>query len=143
MRNEMTIVGDWHDSAGPLKRTMIYLFLASTCFGLIGTARAQSPSDGKPDVTKKALITTTAPKMSPPSLGNLKRSIDASALHKLVAEFYAWRDEQYPVASSDAGLHTWDNRLTDYAAAKISARAQHIRVLLDQVRAMQTASWPK
>ncbi len=58
-------------------------------------------------------------------------------------EFYAWRNENFPVYSSDAGLHTWDNRLTDYSAAKISERAQHIRKLLDQVRAMPGAKWPK
>ena len=58
-------------------------------------------------------------------------------------EFYAWRNENFPVYSSDSGLHTWDNRLTDYSAAKIAERAQHVRKLLDQVRAMPGAKWPK
>jgi recombinational DNA repair ATPase RecF len=59
-------------------------------------------------------------------------------LHKLADDYYNWRNENYPVASSEAGLHTWDNRLTDYSAAKIAERAQHVRKLLDQVRAMKT-----
>ena len=50
-------------------------------------------------------------------------------------DYYAWRNENYPVGSSDSGLHTWDNRLTDYSAAKIAERAAHVRKLLDQVRA--------
>jgi uncharacterized protein (DUF885 family) len=72
-----------------------------------------------------------------------KAGADITALRKLADEFYAWRNENFPVYSSDAGLHTWDNRLTDYSAAKISERAQHIRKLLDQVRAMPGAKWPK
>ena len=58
-------------------------------------------------------------------------------------DYYAWRNENYPVSSSDAGLHTWDDRLTDYSPAKIAERAQHVRSLLDKVRAMKTDSWPK
>ncbi len=58
-------------------------------------------------------------------------------------DYYAWRNENYPVFSSDSGLHTWDNRLTDYSAAKVTERAQHVRKLLEQVRALATANWPK
>jgi uncharacterized protein (DUF885 family) len=58
-------------------------------------------------------------------------------------EYYAWRNENYPVLSSDAGLHTWDNRLTDYSPAKIAERAQHVHTLLEKVRAMKTDEWPK
>ena len=63
---------------------------------------------------------------------------DTAALHKLADDYYAWRNENYPVHSSDSGLHTWDNRLTDYSPAKIAARAQHVSALLEKVRAMQT-----
>src|SRR5207248_9676035 len=68
---------------------------------------------------------------------------DSAALHKLADDYYNWRNENYPVSSSEAGLHTWDNRLTDYSAAKIAERAQHVRKLLDQVRAMKTEKWAK
>jgi uncharacterized protein (DUF885 family) len=68
---------------------------------------------------------------------------DITALRKLADEFYAWRNENFPVYSSDSGLHTWDHRLTDYSAMKIAERAQHVRKLLDKVRAMPGAKWPK
>ena len=45
---------------------------------------------------------------------------DTAALRKMADDYYGWRNENYPVQSSDAGLHTWDNRLTDYTPAKIS-----------------------
>lgn len=72
-----------------------------------------------------------------------KAGADIATLRKMADEFYAWRNENFPVYSSDAGLHTWDNRLTDYSSAKISERAQHIRKLLEKVRAMPGAKWPK
>jgi len=84
-------------------------------------------------VTNKALITTK------PS----EAVIGGAALHKLADDYYAWRNENYPVFSSNAGLHTWDNRLTDYSPAKIAERAQHVRALLDKVRAIKTDSWSK
>ena len=103
------------------------VFIAATLF-------AQPTPEPKTDVSNKALITKSTP---------TKPGVDVAVLRKMADEFYAWRNENFPVNSSDAGLHTWDNRLTDYSAAKISERAQHIRKLLDQVRAMPTAKWPK
>ena len=97
---------------------------------------AQPTPEPKTDVSNKALITKSTPAISKP--GN-----DIAALRKTADEFYAWRNENFPVNSSDAGLHTWDNRLTDYSAAKIAERSQHVRKLLDQVRAMPGAKWPK
>src|SRR5207247_6649806 len=47
------------------------------------------------------------------------------------------------VRSSYAGLHTWDDRHTDYSPAKIAARAQHVHSLLEKVRAMKTDNWPR
>jgi uncharacterized protein (DUF885 family) len=64
-------------------------------------------------------------------------------LRKLADDYYAWRNENYPVRSSEAGLHTWDNRLTDYSGGRMAERAAHVRRLLDQVRAMKTESWAK
>ena len=72
-----------------------------------------------------------------------KAGADITALRKMADEYYAWRNENFPVYSSDSGLHTWDNRLTDYSAAKIAERAQHVRKLLEQLRAMPGAKWPK
>lgn len=59
-------------------------------------------------------------------------------LHRIADEYYRWVQENYPVASSDQGLHTWDNRLTDYSAAKILDRRRHVIDLLSKVNRMQT-----
>jgi uncharacterized protein (DUF885 family) len=104
------------------------VFTAATLF-------AQPTPDPKTDVSNKTLLIKVAPATT--------SAPDVAALHKLADEFYAWRNENFPVGSSDQGLHTWDNRLTDYSAAKIAERAQHIRKLLDQVRAMPAAKWAK
>ena len=85
------------------------------------------------DVTNKALVT----KAGGPEL------MASAALHKWADDYYAWRNENYPVQSSDAGLHTWDNRLTDYSPAKIAERAQHVHALLEKVRAIKADAWPK
>ncbi len=108
------------------------LVCAAALFG-VTEGRGQLSSPRQPDVSNKALITTA----------NKTAVLEAAALHKLADDYYAWRNENYPVQSSDAGLHTWDDRLTDYAPAKIDERAKHVRALLDKVRAMKTDSWPK
>jgi uncharacterized protein (DUF885 family) len=64
-------------------------------------------------------------------------------LGKLAGEYYNWRNQQYPVASSDAGLHTWDNKLTDYALSPLLARRLHVKEVLAKVKAMQTENWSK
>ncbi len=78
--------------------------------------------------------------MTPLSTGT---SAEAMGLRKMAEEFYAWRNENFPVQSSDSGLHTWDDRLTDYSPAKIAEREKHVRTLLEKVRAMKTDAWPK
>jgi len=105
------------------------LFAATALF-------AQPTPEPKTDVSNKALITKATPSV-------VKAGADIAALRKMADEFYAWRNENFPVSSSDAGLHTWDNRLTDFSSGKISERNQHVRKLLDQVRAMPAAKWPK
>ena len=64
-------------------------------------------------------------------------------LRKLAEEYYNWRNQNFPVASSDAGLHTWDNKLTDYALSALLARRLHVKEVLGKVRAMQTRNWSK
>src|SRR3954454_21464542 len=96
---------------------------------------AQPTPDPKTDVSNKALLTKTTPAA--------KAGNDIAALRQMADEYYAWRNENFPVGSSDSGLHTWDNRLTDYSPAKIAERSQHVRKLLDQVRAMPASRWPK
>ncbi|MDX6574554.1 MAG: hypothetical protein QOE96_507, partial [Blastocatellia bacterium] len=64
-------------------------------------------------------------------------------LRKLAEDYYNWRNQNYPVASSDAGLHTWDNKLTDYGLSALLARRLHVKEVLAKVRAMQTEKWSK
>src|ERR1043166_8743982 len=91
----------------------------------------------KPDVSNKALITKATPSM------NQNKNFDAAAMHRMAEAYYSWRNENYPVRSSDAGLHTWDDQLTDYSAKAIQGRARHEREILDQVRKFSTSNWPK
>lgn len=111
------------------------LIIALSVFAA-GSLFAQPTPDPKTDVSNKALLTKATPAASKP--GN-----DIAALRKMADEYYAWRNENFPVFSSDAGLHTWDIRLTDYSPAKIAEREQRIRKLLDQVRSMRTEKWSK
>src|SRR4030095_8684738 len=104
------------------------------------TAQAQLMPERKPNVSKKALITKATPSVSPDVMA---ATDEIAALHKVAEDYYNWRNENYPVRSSDAGLHTWDDRLTDYSPVKITERAQHVHSLLKKVRAMQTDKWPK
>jgi len=64
-------------------------------------------------------------------------------LRRLADEYYHWRDQNYPVISSDNGLHTWDNRLTDYSLSAILARRLYVKDLLAKVEAMPTKTWSK
>ena len=80
--------------------------------------RAQPTPEPRTDVSNKALITKATPAVSPPT--NKTGTADIAALRKMADDYYAWRNENYPVGSSDSGLHTWDDRLTDYSAAKIA-----------------------
>jgi uncharacterized protein (DUF885 family) len=119
------------------------------------SAGAQSSSQRQPDVSNKALITKATPAIDTKAFKDQRVSAATAALHKLADDYYAWRNENYPVHSSEAGLHTWDDRLTDYSPAKIAERARHVRSLLDKVRRMKTdnpetigaredfRSWPK
>lgn len=102
---------------------------------------AQLTPEPRTDVSNKALITKATPAVSPAT--NKTGTGDIAALRKVADDYYAWRNENYPVSSSDSGLHTWDDRLTDYSAEKIAERALHVRKLLDQVRALAAANWPK
>jgi len=109
----------------------------------MGISPAQSPTQRNPEVSDKALITKSTPGINADAFKHQSMSAATGTLHKLADDYYAWRNENYPVRSSQAGLHTWDDRLTDYSPAKIAERAQHVRSLLDRVRAMKTDNWPK
>jgi uncharacterized protein (DUF885 family) len=64
-------------------------------------------------------------------------------LRKLADDYYNWRNQNYPVVSSDNGLHTWDHLLTDYSLSAILARRLKVKEVLSKVRSMQTDNWSK
>src|SRR5216117_2307506 len=103
---------------------------------------AQTPPQRNPDVSNKALITKSTPGISNDAFKNQSANA-AATLHKMADDYYAWRNENYPVRSSEAGLHTWDDRLTDYSPAKVAERAQHVHSLLEKLRAIKIDNWPK
>ncbi len=72
-----------------------------------------------------------------------QNSGDPVGLRRLADDYYTWRNQNYPVFSSDAGLHTWDTRLTDYSLSALLARRLHVKEVLAKVKAMQTEQWSK
>jgi uncharacterized protein (DUF885 family) len=108
------------------------IFLSAIVGGVVAALAQPSPRN-QPDVSNKTLI-TSAPQ---------DHVMGAAALHKLANDYYNWRNENDPVGSSERGLHTWDEKLGDYSPAKINERAQHVRQLLDKVRALKIDNWSK
>jgi uncharacterized protein (DUF885 family) len=108
-------------------------FAGFLMIGFVHAGQAQPAPSRQPDVSNKTLLTNA----------NQDHVMGAAALHKLADDYYNWRNQNDPVASSDAGLHTWDDKLVDFSPAKINDRAQHVRQWLDKVRAMKTDTWPK
>jgi uncharacterized protein (DUF885 family) len=109
------------------------IFLSAIVIGTPFVAIAQPSPSRQPDVSNKTLVTSA----------NQDHVMGAAALHKLADDYYNWRNVNDPVSSSNAGLHTWDDKLADYSPAKISERAKHVRELLDKVRAFKTDNWSK
>ena len=72
-----------------------------------------------------------------------RESASPDRLRQMASEYYSWRNQNYPVASSEEGLHSWDDSLTDYSEKAIAARRQHVNELLSQVRAMPTETWSR
>ncbi len=71
------------------------------------------------------------------------RASSPDSLQALARRYYAWRDQSYPVSSSDQGLHTWDNRLADYSMAAVRARRTHVDQLLARIKALNTKGWSR
>jgi uncharacterized protein (DUF885 family) len=125
----------------PVKGANLFLVVL-VLFAIVG-ARAQSPNKRNPDLSNKALITKSTPGIDAKVFKDQSVTAATAMLHKLASDYCAWRNENYPVRSSEAGLHTWDDQLTDYSSGKIAERAQHVRSLLENVRGIKTDKWPK
>jgi uncharacterized protein (DUF885 family) len=108
-------------------------FVAITMIGFSTVAYSQPSPGRQPDISNKTLFTSA----------NQDHVMGAAALQQLANNYYNWRNESDPVSSSSLGLHTWDDKITDFSPAKINERAQHVRALLDKVRAIKTDNWSK
>jgi uncharacterized protein (DUF885 family) len=64
-------------------------------------------------------------------------------LVKLANDYYKWRQENFPVDSSDEGLHTWDDKLTDYTTDALAGRRKYLQDALAKVRVFRTDGWSK
>src|SRR5438067_8062618 len=100
-------IRDSHITLGPVK--LLNLFLIVFLLLAMTSSRAQPPPARNPDVSNKALITKSTPTINADRFKNQSAEATAAALHKMADDYYAWRNENYPVNSSDAGLHTWDD----------------------------------
>jgi len=66
---------------------------------------------------------------------------DPAAMRAIAREYYDWRNRNDPVTSSDQGLHTWDDALSDPAG--FPQRRRHVEAVLAEVKALQTQGWNK
>ena len=91
---------DESNSIGRMKFVVRSLALAVIIMVRPGSF-AQPTPDPKTDVSNKALITKSTPAMNPAAA---RAGSDIVALRKIADEFYAWRNQNFPVGSSEAGL---------------------------------------
>ncbi|MEO8034484.1 MAG: DUF885 domain-containing protein [Acidobacteriota bacterium] len=70
-------------------------------------------------------------------------ALTPATLKSTAHDYYEWTAVNFPTQSSDQGLHTWDDRLTDYSASAIAKRNDHLKQLLAQVRDADISSWSK
>ncbi len=64
----------------------------------------------------------------------------ADDMRAMAHGYYSWRNEQFPAASSEQGLHTWDDRLTNYSASALRARRNYVADLAARAGAGRRAS---
>ena len=73
--------------------------------------------------TTSLLIACMAATLLMTAGANAQANASSNTLRRMAEDYYNWRNQQYPVFSSDAGLHTWDQKLTDYSPAALATRA--------------------
>ncbi len=77
------------------------------------------------------------------TLRSLQAAAGPTELRALAHRYYEWHDQAYPVATSGAGEHRFDSRLTDYRLTAVLERRRHVSELLAQVSAMNDEGWDK
>jgi len=73
----------------------------------------------------------------------LAQTSSPADLVKTANDYYQWHRENFPVDTSDQGLHTWDDKLTNYTPDAIAARRKYVEDALAKVRTFQTDQWSK
>jgi hypothetical protein len=75
------------------------LLVASTLLvTTLAVGRAQTSAQRNPDVSNKALITKSTPGISTDAFKNQSANT-SDVLRKMADDYYAWRNENYPVRS--------------------------------------------
>lgn len=77
------------------------------------------------------------------ALFGLQVHADPADLRVMAHDYYQWRDTSYPVATSGAGNHAFDARLTDYQMSEVLRRRQHIQELVARAADLTTDGWAK
>src|SRR5258706_5520029 len=73
----------------------------------------------------------------------LQAAAGPAEFRRIAHEYYQWHDAAYPVATSAAGDHHLDNRLTDYTMTEVLRRRQHVSDLLTLVDSLAIYGWSK
>ncbi len=73
----------------------------------------------------------------------LRAAAGPAEFRRVAHEYYQWHDAAYPVATSAAGDHHLDDRLTDYSMTEVLRRRQHVSDLLTLVDSLATDGWSK
>jgi len=73
----------------------------------------------------------------------LQAAAGPAEFRRIAHEYYQWHDAAYPVATSAAGDHHLDDRLTDYSMTEVLRRRQHVSDLLTLVDSLATDKWSK
>jgi len=76
-------------------------------------------------------------------LCSLQAAADPAQLRRIAHDYYAWRDTAYPVATSSAGDHRFDTRLTDYRMSEVLLRRQHVSDLVKESESLDLDGWSK
>jgi uncharacterized protein (DUF885 family) len=74
---------------------------------------------------------------------SLQATASPDDLRKMAHDYYQWRDTAYPVATSAAGDHRLDDKLTDYRMPEVLKRRQRIVGLLAEVSGLNADGWSK
>jgi uncharacterized protein (DUF885 family) len=77
------------------------------------------------------------------ALASMQAAADPVELRSMAHDYYQWRDASYPVATSGAGNHSFDNRLADYSMDAVLERRQHIQQLLTRTATLGTNGWTR